>query len=183
MPFMDSLRGSLLIAAGQLLDPNFRRTVILLAEHEDHGALGLVLNRPAEIPVSEIAPPLGPFVAEGTPIFLGGPVQKEAVLILADYADPGRCERQIFGGVGFAAPHDADDPLSGIRRARVFAGYAGWGPGQLESELAEDAWIIEPALPDDVFTDDPGHLWAAVLRRKGGDYKMLSLMPSDVSTN
>lgn len=183
MPPMDSLRGSLLIAAGQLLDPNFRRTVILLAEHEDHGALGLVLNRPADIPVSEVAPPLGPFVAEGAPIFLGGPVQKEAVLVLADFVDLERCERPIFERVGFASPDDAEDPLSGIHRARVFAGYAGWGPGQLESELAEDAWIIEPAQPDDVFTDDPGGLWAAVLRRKGGDYKMLSLMPFDVSTN
>ncbi|HEU5001852.1 MAG TPA: YqgE/AlgH family protein [Actinomycetota bacterium] len=180
---MDSLRGSLLIAAGQLLDPNFRRCVVLIAEHEEHGALGLVLNRPAEIPVSEVAPPLGPFVPDEAPIFLGGPVQKEAVVILADYADPGDCERPIFDQVGFASPDDADDPLSGIRRARVFAGYAGWGPGQLESELAEDAWIIEPAQPDDVFTEEPARLWATVLRRKGGDYKMLSLMPSDLSTN
>lgn len=180
---MDSLRGSLLIAAGQLLDPNFRRTVVLIAEHEDHGALGLVLNRPAEIPVAEVAPPLGPLVADGAPIFFGGPVQKEAVLILADFADAEQCERPIFGRVGFAPPDLAEDPLSGIQRARVFAGYAGWGPGQLESELAEDAWIIEPALPDDVFSEDPGRLWAAVLRRKGGDYKMLSLMPFDVSTN
>jgi putative transcriptional regulator len=180
---MESLRGSLLIAGGQLLDPNFRRTVVLLAEHGEEGALGLVLNRPAGIPVEEVAAPLASFVDPGTSIYLGGPVQKDAVLILADFEDPGRCERPIVGSVGFAEPDPDPMFLDGIRRARVFSGYAGWGPGQLEAELAESAWILEPAHVEDLFAPQPERLWASVLRRKGGDYAMLSLMPYDVATN
>lgn len=178
---MESLRGSLLIAGATLLDPNFRRTVVLLAEHGDEGALGIVLNRPAGIPVDEVAPPLAGFVDPGATIYLGGPVQKEAVLILAEFEEPDVPERPIVGTVGFAQP---DLPmLTAIRRARVFSGYAGWGPGQLEAEMKENAWITEPALPDDAFTAQPDRLWATVLRRKGGDYRMLALMPYDIASN
>lgn len=180
---MQSLRGSLLIAGGQLLDPNFRRTVVLVAEHGEEGALGIVLNRPAGIAVEEIAPPLTDFVEPGASIFLGGPVQKEAVLVVADYEDLALCPRPILGSVGFADPDPDPGYLRAIRRARVFSGYAGWGPGQLEAEMKEQAWIAEPALAEDVFSADPERLWASVLRRKGGDYRMLSLMPYDVATN
>jgi putative transcriptional regulator len=180
---MESLRGSLLIAGGQLLDPNFRRTVVLIAEHGEEGALGVVLNRPAGLPVSEVAPPLAGFVGDEAGIFFGGPVQKEAVLILAEYLDASLCDRPILGSVAFADPELDPLRLAGIRRARVFSGYAGWGPGQLEAELEEGAWIVDPARPDDVFTPAPERLWSAVLRRKGGDYRVLSLMPFDVATN
>jgi len=180
---MESLRGCLLIAGGQLLDPNFRRSVVLMAEHGDEGALGLILNRPSGVPVEEVASPLAGFVEPGTSIFLGGPVQRDAVLVLADYADSAAPDRPILGSVAFAEPDPNPLLLAEIRRARVFSGYAGWGPGQLEAELEESAWIIEPARTEDVFTLEPDRLWASVLRRKGGDYRLLSLMPYDVATN
>ncbi|GAC1375594.1 MAG: YqgE/AlgH family protein [Actinomycetota bacterium] len=182
----ENLRGSLLLAAGQLFDPNFRRTVVLIAEHGDEGAVGLVLNRPADVLVKEAAPTLSGLVTPGAALFLGGPVQKEAVIVLAEFdldalaSLPGR---PVIGTIAFAPPDLDPINLQGIRRARVFAGYAGWGPGQLEGELGESAWIIEPARPEDVFTDHPERLWMAVLRRKGGEYHMLSLMPDDPSSN
>lgn len=180
---MESLRGSLLIAGGQLNDPNFRRSVVLMAEHGEEGALGLILNRPAGVPVGEIASSLADFVEPGTSIFLGGPVQRDAVLILADYAESAVPDRPIVGSVAFAEPDPNPLLLAEIRRARVFSGYAGWGPGQLEAELEESAWIVEPARVEDVFSPEPERLWASVLRRKGGDYQLLSLMPDDVAMN
>ena len=180
---METLRGSLLLAAGGLFDPNFRRTVVLIAEHGAEGALGLVLNRPAKVRVQDAAPLLSGLVEPEAPLFVGGPVEPEAALVLAEFTDPVFADRPVVGAVGFADP-DLDPTLvQGIVRARVFAGYSGWGPGQLEGEMGESAWIVEPALPDDVFTLEPERLWMSVLRRKGGGYRMLSLMPDDPSSN
>jgi putative transcriptional regulator len=180
---METLRGSLLLAAGGLFDPNFRRTVVLIAEHGDEGALGLVLNRPASVRVQDAAPVLSGLVEPEAPLFVGGPVQPEAVLVLAEFTDPVLADRPVVGTVGFADPDLDPDRVQGIVRARVFAGYSGWGPGQLEGEMGESAWIVEPALPDDVFTVEPERRWMSVLRRKGGEYRMLSLMPDDPSSN
>src|SRR3982074_2389919 len=180
---METLRGSLLLAAGGLFAPTFRRTVVLIAEHGEEGALGLVLNRPAKIRVQDAAPVLSGLVEPEAPLFVGGPVQPEAVLVLAEFPAPVRADRPVGGTVGFADP-DLDPALvQGIVRARVFAGYSGWGPGQLEGEMGESAWIVEPALPGDGLTSEPEPLWMAVLRRKGGEYRMLSLMPDDPSSN
>src|SRR5207244_622685 len=129
---METLRGSLLLAAGGLFDPNFRRTVVLIAEHGEEGALGLVLNRPAKVRVQDAAPLLSGLVEPEASLFVGGPVQPEAVLVLAEFTDPVFADRPVVGAVGFADP-DLDPTLvQGIVRARVFAGYSGWGPGQLE---------------------------------------------------
>ncbi|MGH2706501.1 MAG: YqgE/AlgH family protein [Actinomycetota bacterium] len=180
---MDSMVGSLLVAAGSLFDPNFRRTVVLVAEHGDEGALGLVLNRPADATVEEAAPALAGLVPPGSPVFLGGPVRPEAAVVLAEFEDPALAGKTVLESIGFP-PDDAEpDELEGVRRARVFAGHAGWGPGQLERELEESAWIVDPAGPEDIFSDHPEELWAEVLRRKGGKYRMLALMPFDPSTN
>ena len=180
---METLRGSLLLAAGGLFDPNFRRTVVLIAEHGEEGALGLVLNRPARLRVQDAAPLLSGLVEPEAPLFVGGPVQPQAVLVLAEFTDSVLADRPVVGTVGFADPDLDPDVVQGIVRARVFAGYSGWGPGQLEGEMGESAWIVEPALPDDVFTSEPERLWTTVLRRKGGEYRMLSLMPDDPSSN
>ena len=180
---MDTLRGSLLLAAGGLFDPNFRRTVVLIAEHGEEGALGLVLNRPAKVRVQDATPLLSGLVEPEAPLFVGGPVQPEAVLVLAEFTDAVFADRPVVGAVGFADPGLDPTLVQGIVRARVFAGYSGWGPGQLEGEMGESAWIVEPALPDDVFTFEPERLWTSVLRRKGGGYRMLSLMPDDPSSN
>lgn len=180
---MESLQGSLLVAGGGLFDPNFRRSVVLVAEHSEEGALGLVLNRPAPVAVEQAAPPVAGLVEPGATLFLGGPVQPEAAIVLVEFDRPERAGQIILGSIGFPPADVPPEALRGIRRARVFSGYSGWGPGQLESELAESSWIVEPARPDDVFTGDPGQLWNAVLRRKGGQYRILALMPHDPSTN
>jgi putative transcriptional regulator len=179
---MENLLGSLLIANGNLMDPNFRRTVIVVTEHNEEGAMGLVLNRPATVTVEEAAPALATLVPAGSPIYVGGPVQPEAAIVLADLASFEVESRIVIGTIGMLAGFD-DGVANGVKRARVFAGYAGWGPGQLESETAEDAWIIEDALPGDIFTEEPERLWSRVLQRKGGEYRLLALMPLDPSTN
>jgi putative transcriptional regulator len=179
----ESLSGRLLAATPLLGDPNFRRTVVLIAEHGEEGALGLVLNRPARLRVQDAAPLLSGLVEPEAPLFVGGPVQPEAVLVLAEFTDSVLADRPVVGTVGFADPDLEPELVRGIVRARVFAGYSGWGPGQLEGEMGESAWIVEPALPDDVFTSEPERLWTTVLRRKGGEYRMLSLMPDDPSSN
>jgi putative transcriptional regulator len=180
---VEKLQGSLLLAGGNLIDPNFRKTVVLIAEHGENGALGIVLNRPAPVPVEVAAPSLASLVAPGTPLFFGGPVQPEQAVILADFENPELAGTLVVGTIGLPLPGMGPDELTGVRRARIFAGFAGWGPGQLEAELAEDSWIIEPALPTDVFAEEPEGLWSSVLRRKGGSYSILSLMPWDLSTN
>jgi putative transcriptional regulator len=178
-----NLRGHLLIATANLFDPNFRRTVVLVGEHNDEGALGVVLNRSSEVTVREAASALSPLVEDDAPIFLGGPVQPQAAVVLAEFEDPGDAGLVTFGSIGFLIGDVPAGAAAGIRRARVFAGYAGWGEGQLEREVEEGSWIIEDATPEDVFTADPDGLWTGVLRRKGPAYRLLSTMPFDPSLN
>jgi putative transcriptional regulator len=179
----DSLQGQLLVASPSLEDPNFRRTVVLVTVHSDEGAMGVVLNRPTPASVAEAVPHLEHLVGDGEPVFLGGPVEISAVSALAELDEGGEPAMHVFEAVGFL-PAELDETVeAATRRARVFAGYAGWGAGQLEGELAESAWIVEPALVDDVFTDAPGELWRDVLRRKGGQYVLLSRMPEDPTLN
>jgi putative transcriptional regulator len=180
---VEPLTGQLLISNSTLLDPNFRRTVVLIGHHDDDGAVGVVLNQPLGITVREAVPPLGGLVEPEEQLFDGGPVEPASVVVLADFLDPGRAEVIAMGSIGFLPPEPGDDIGEAIRRARVFAGYAGWGPGQLESELEQDSWVATPALPDDVFHEEPGRLWEDVLRRLGRRYEMLRLMPRDPSMN
>ena len=179
-----SLRGRLLIASPALLDPNFRRSVVLVAEHNDEGALGLVLSRPTSIPVSEAAPALVPLVQGDDLIFWGGPVQPEAVTVLAELDDPSAAALLVDGDVGFLpAGADPGEIADAARRKRVYAGYAGWSAGQLEEELEEEAWIVSPPGDGELFSDEPAGLWASVLRRMGGQYALLATMPLDPSVN
>jgi putative transcriptional regulator len=180
---VDSLKGQLLIAAPVLVDPNFRRTVVLVGEHSEEGALGVVLNRASGTTVDEVVPELGVLVSREDAVHVGGPVQPSAIVVLADFAEPERAGSLVLDSVGFLPAEVDPDDLGELRRARVFAGYAGWGPGQLDGELEEGSWIVEPALPDDVFTHEPEDLWSAVLRRKGGPFGVLALMPVDPSLN
>lgn len=181
--WVESLRGHLLIASASLWDPNFRRTVVLIAHHDDDGAVGVVLNSVADATVADAIPELGSLVPSGEPLFIGGPVQPGAAVVMADFDDPGVAEIVALDSIGFLPPESGPEVERSIRRARVFAGYSGWGPGQLEAELAEDAWIVEPALPDDVFAPDPTRLWGDVLRRKGSAFDLIRLMPLDPSMN
>jgi putative transcriptional regulator len=181
----ETLRGKLLVASPTLLDPNFVRTVVLIAEHTEEGAMGLVLNRPAASTIAEAVPDLAWLAGDEEQVYVGGPVAETAVIVLAEFERPEMAGALVEPDLGFIGT-DADDPeaLEGaIRRARVFAGHAGWGPGQLEDELEEEAWIVEPPLREEVFTDDAQGLWASVLRRKGRKYALLSTMPLDPSLN
>ena len=181
----ESLRGKLLLASPTLLDPNFVRTVVLIAEHTDEGAMGLVLNRPASSTVVEAVPDLAWLTGDEDQVYVGGPVAETAVIVLAEFDRPDMAGALVDDDLGFIGT-DADDPevLEGaIRRARVFAGHAGWGPGQLESELAEESWIVEAPLREEIFTLDPDALWSDVLRRKGSRFALLATMPPDPSVN
>lgn len=180
---MESLRGHLLIAGPSLLDPNFWRTVILVGEHSEEGALGVVLNRSSETPVEEALPELTLLSEDLGAVHVGGPVQPSAVVVLADFVDPDAAETLVLDSVGFLPAEVEPDMLGELRRARVYAGYAGWGPGQLDGELEDGSWIVEPARTEDVFTDDPESLWSDVLRRKGGPFAVLAAMPPDPSLN
>ena len=183
---MESLRGQLLIASPKIVDGNFRRTVVFMAEHTEEGAMGLVINRPAETTVGEAVPELTWLTGGGDDaVWVGGPVAAASVIVLAEFEDPSHAAVVVDGDLGFvpAEIEDRDDLAANVRRARIFAGHAGWGPGQLEAELDEDSWIIEPAQPADVFTTEPEALWSRVLRRKGREYVLLATMPMDPSQN
>jgi putative transcriptional regulator len=180
---VSSLQGQLLVAGPGLVDPNFWRTVVLVGEHSEEGALGVVLNRASETTVDEAVPELAELAEAMGLVHLGGPVQPSAIVVLADFVEPEEARSLVLDSVGFL-PSEVDPALLGeLRRARVFAGYAGWGPGQLEGELDEGSWIVEQALAKDVFTDDPDGLWSAVLRRKGGPFSLLASMPPDPNRN
>ena len=181
---VESLRGKLLIAGPDLLDPNFHRTVVLIADHGDEGAMGVVLNRRSEHTVDEAVPDLGELVDPDEHVHVGGPVQPTGVVVLAEFDDPSEAATTVLGDVGFVAAGSDVDGLPAItRRARVFAGLAGWGPGQLEAELERDDWIVETAEREDLFCADPDHLWSRVLERKGGSYALVARMPPDPSMN
>jgi putative transcriptional regulator len=180
---VDPLGGSLLIAGSSLFDPSFRRTVVLIGHHDDEGAVGVVLNRPTEHTVADAAPPLASLVPSGERLYLGGPVQMEAAVVVADFERPEDAESLVFGSVGFLGEVVDPEDLGPLRRARVFAGYAGWGPGQLEAEVDEDAWLVAPATAGDVFTGDPERLWSDVVGRTGPQHRLLATMPVDPSMN
>jgi len=180
---VQSLKGHLLIAGPGLVDPNFRRTVVLVGEHSAEGALGVVLNRASDATVDEAVPELAELADDLGSVHVGGPVQPSAIVVLADFVEPDRASVLVLDSVGFLPSEVDPDALGELRRARVYAGYAGWGPGQLDGELEEGSWIVEPALAEDVFTADPEELWSDVLRRKGGPFGVLALMPPDPSLN
>ena len=178
---MDSLRGKLLIAGPTLLDPNFRRTVVLMTHHDEDGAMGLVLSRPSPLSVSDTVPDLADLPGADC-IYVGGPVQTDVIVALVELEVPDYEVPPIVGNVGYLPGEGETDDLE-IARVRVFAGYSGWGPGQLEEEMAEPSWIVVRAEPDDVFAADPDELWRTVLHRKGGKYALIATMPFDPSLN
>jgi putative transcriptional regulator len=173
----DSLRGQLLVASPALQD-FFHRAVVLVVEHSDEGALGVVLNRPSETRVSEAVPALAALAGGDELVRVGGPVSPQAVVALGEFEDPEEAATGLADGLGLVDP---DASNVSVRRARVYAGHAGWGPGQLDGELEQEAWIVAELRPDDPFRDDD--LWPVALQRKGGGYALLATMPPDPSLN
>jgi putative transcriptional regulator len=177
--------GRLLVAAPTLMDPHFQRAVLVMIEHSEEGALGLVLNQPTQIQAVDALPePLCEVVPKSAFIHCGGPVQPSAVIILAEFDAPERAAGIVIASIGVVDPDGALDDLSEyVSDLRVFGGYAGWAPGQLEAEIAEGAWIDVAALPEDIFTETPERLWSDVLERKGGVFRLIARMPTDPSLN
>lgn len=178
-------KGMLLVATPPLVDPNFDRTVVLVLEHSESGAIGLVLNRPSETPIADALPGWEQLAAAPAIVFAGGPVSTDAAIALgaARHADAGGGWEPLVGDVGTIDLHrDPDDLAGDIAAVRIFAGYAGWGPGQLEAELAANAWLVVPAQPEDA-VGDPDDLWRRVLLRQGGHTAWLANAPFDPSMN
>jgi putative transcriptional regulator len=171
----DSLRGNLLIASPSLYD-YFRRTVVLVLEHNEEGAMGVILNRVSETTVAEAVPALVEVAGGDELVRVGGPVSPQAVVALGEFEEAP--SQPLLGPIGLIDP---DDLSPEVRRTRVYAGYAGWGPDQLDGELEQEAWIVEPGRPDDVFHE--GDLWPVALQRKGGGFSLLATMPADPSLN
>lgn len=179
-------KGRLLVATPPLEDPHFDRTVVYVLEHHDEGALGVILNRPIEEQLSE---PLDRWadLTAGL-VFLGGPVEPDALIALAltkqALTEP-TDELAPVSGMIASADLTADPAFvaAGVNSVRVFRGYSGWGPGQLEGEIDAGAWLVLDAEPGDVFDPDPDSLWRSVLRRQGGRLAWLADAPDDLSMN
>jgi putative transcriptional regulator len=180
------LAGQLIVANPVLPDPNFDRTVVLVLAHEDKGALGLVLNRPSQMDVDDPLPRWERLAAEPPVVFVGGPVAPGAAICLATVPSGGPIPgwTPVTGQLGtLDLEQDPDEVGTGVSQIRVFAGYAGWAPGQLEAEIESGAWFVVDAEPADAMADDPGQLWKRVLRRQGADLAVVAAFPVDPSRN
>lgn len=180
------LQGQLLLDSGQLGGSFFQRTVVLICKHNSEGAFGLVLNRSLGKTVGEMIVADLPNELKESPLYLGGPVQPAALSYL--HTDSFLPEADVLPNL--ALGHSLDDLLeigdgfSATKKLRMFAGYAGWSPGQLEIEMKRKAWLTYPASVQLVFETPPENLWQKVLREKGGwRNKLLSQMPDDLSLN
>lgn len=181
------LQGRLLVAAPTLVDPNFNRTVVLLLAQGDQGALGLVLNRPTRTSLAASLPDWADLAAAPEVVFAGGPVTEGTICVArlkSEVSVPHSGYLPLRGPLG-TVDLDADPVLVApwIERLRVFAGYAGWGAGQLESELTQGVWWVVDVDEGDVFNPTPAELWRAVLRRQGGALALAAAVPPDPSLN
>lgn len=168
--------GRLVVATPALDDENFAHAVVLVLEQNEDGALGVVLNRPSEVGLPSVLPGWEAVAASPPVAFVGGPVQQGSMLGLGRLTGPEGEARAVLPGVGLVDL--ADDPLTQTDQVRVFAGYAGWGAGQLEAEIDAGGWFTVDADPEDVFTDEPENLWRRVLLRQGGMFRTIPENPS-----
>ncbi|MEV7414289.1 YqgE/AlgH family protein [Streptomyces sp. NPDC089919] len=206
MTEVSSLTGRLLVATPALADPNFDRAVVLLLDHDAEGSLGVVLNRPTPVGVGDVLLSWAPLAGEPGVVFQGGPVSLDSALGLAvipgdegpppaaplrtDGAPPraGRGDpvgwRRVHGAIGLVDLEAPPELLAGaLGSLRIFAGYSGWGPGQLEAELDDGAWYVVESEPGDVSSPDPERLWRSVLRRQRSELAMVATYPDDPSLN
>ncbi|MGW2561679.1 YqgE/AlgH family protein [Streptomyces sp. NPDC001514] len=186
MTEVSSLTGRLLVATPALADPNFDRAVVLLLDHDEEGSLGVVLNRPTPVGVGDILESWADLAGEPGVVFQGGPVSLDAALGLAVIpGDEGPLGwRRVYGAIGLVDLETPPELLaSALGSLRIFAGYAGWGPGQLEEELTEGAWYVVESEPGDVSSPSPENLWRSVLRRQRNELAMVATYPDDPSLN
>ncbi|MEU6853652.1 YqgE/AlgH family protein [Actinacidiphila alni] len=192
MTEVSSLTGRLLVATPALADPNFDRAVVLLLDHDAEGSLGVVLNRPTPVGVGDVLLPWAPLAGAPQVVFQGGPVSLDSALGLAvvpgeardgEDADP-LGWRRVHGAIGLVDLEAPPELLAAeLGSLRIFAGYSGWGPGQLEKELVEGAWYVIESEPGDVSSPDPEQLWRSVLRRQRNELAMVATYPDDPSLN
>jgi putative transcriptional regulator len=183
---MTDLRpGILLVASPALVDPNFYRAVVLLLEYDEDGAVGVVLDRPLELDVDEHLPAWHDYLAPPHRVFEGGPVQRETAIGVAHRpaAEAVETWRPVLGGVGLVDVSLEPADIGEIEEARIFAGYAGWGAGQLDMELAVGSWFPVEGMRDDVFDPVPASLWRRVLRRQHPHIARYADYPTDLRSN
>lgn len=182
----ETLRGRLLVATPGLRDPNFDRTIVLVLEHDEDGALGLVLNRPSATVLSEVLPTWDSLACDPQVVFSGGPVDGNAAICLGS-TRPGAVHpavQPITPTLGVVDLDTEPGSLAGdVAHVRVYAGYAGWGGGQLDEEVEADGWFVVDALPGDAFIGTPALLWRTVLRRQPGRLALFSTFPGDPAQN
>ncbi len=180
------LDGQLLVATPRLMDPNFARAVILVLNHDEDGAIGVVINRPSELPVAEVLPGWSDAVALPRTVFSGGPVGRDSAIAVAVPLGDGPAAgfQRVTAGYGLVdldgQPADVLPDLAGLR---VFSGYAGWGSDQLELEIQEGSWYVVTASPTDLVSAEPELLWRQVLRRQPGELAFVSTFPDDPASN
>jgi putative transcriptional regulator len=190
--------GKLLVATPPLVDPNFDRSVVFVLEHGPSGALGVVVNRPTDEPCPDELDGWATCLSEPDAVFEGGPVERAALIGLALTPAPGDEGWHDIpppdGGQWPGAPagsrlgsvdltRDPDEVAPGLSAARIFRGYSGWAPGQLDHELEEGSWMVFDATADDVFSADPDGLWRRVVARQGGRVAWIAAAPDDLTAN
>jgi putative transcriptional regulator len=181
-----SLRGQLLIATPVLREPTFLRSVIVLLDHDDDGAFGVVVNRPDGPPVDDVVPRVTDLVVPPRRLFAGGPVGPDTGIALGLAAEGAEAQGWTpvsYPLVSVDLDHDPALLAASLQGLRVFLGYAGWAPGQLEAEIEEGAWYVVDALPGDCFAPEPDRLWSAVLRRQGWPLSAVATCPVDPTMN
>ena len=188
-----TLKGKLLVAAPLMHEQTFARTVISMLEHNDDGALGVVINRPGDASLIEVVPYLADLASHPAVLFAGGPVEPQAAIALGFVASDAAILARNATQQGWrpVAPPlvtvdldvDPDMLATELRELRVFAGYAGWGAGQLENEIAQGAWYVVESLPLDVFDATPDQLWSTVLRRQPWPLSAVATCPVDPNMN
>ena len=179
--------GMLLLASPEMLDPNFTDAVVLLLDADQDGAMGVVINRPSPVPVVSVLEGWGDIVSDPEVLFRGGPVSPEGALAVALLHEPGAAPvgfREVDGLLGLV---DLDTPVElvtgSLAGMRIFAGYAGWGAGQLEGEVEGGDWYVVPSMPPDAFQADPSDLWRDVMRRQPGKLAWHLNRPADPELN
>lgn len=183
---MSTVRGELLVATALIEQGPFRRSVVYVLDHDEDGALGVIVNRPLESDVEDVLPGWARCVNAPGCLFEGGPVAEDSALALGVVLDAAARPigwRQMAGRVGLV---DLDGPLprgDDFLGLRVFAGYAGWSPGQLEAEIEEGSWLTVAATEEDLLSPSPERLWHDVLRRQAAEVRFWANLPDDPGQN
>ncbi len=181
-------KGCLVVASPTLEDPNFHRSVVLLLAADEDGALGVVLNRPSDTLIDEIVPTWADLAASPPVLFVGGPVQPNAAICVGKCPAAPDADSDGYSplteDLGTVDLHREPEEIGvGLEGLRVFTGYSGWGPGQLEAEVEAGAWFVLERRSEDVLSAQPEALWERVLRRQGGWLAVLARHPVDASLN